>query len=91
VIEAQLKGPVDRDRAAKTDPAIHREMCPALEQEAHDLQEVLIPADGDPIFGNPAKARHDPVVEPFDEAHDIQDRLERPAAAVLRDAGEVRG
>jgi hypothetical protein len=91
MVEAQLEGAVDCDRAAKTDAAIHREIGPALEQEAHDLQEILIPADRDAVFGDPAKPRHDLVVEPFDEAHDIADRLEGPAATVLRDAGEVRG
>ncbi len=88
VVETQRKGAVDRDRAAKAHPAIHRELAAAFEQQAHDLQEILVPAHGDAVFGDPAKPGHDPVVEPVDEARHIADRLERLAAAVNGDAGD---
>src|SRR5262249_11208605 len=87
VVEAQVKSAVDRNRAAKAHTAIHREVNPALEQKAHDLQEILVPANGNAVFGDAPKPSHHPVVEPFDEAHDIADGLEWPAARVLRDPG----
>ena len=60
----------------------------AFEQQAHDLEEILVPAHGDAVFGDPAEPGHDPVVEPLDEARHIADRAERMAAAVRRDAGQ---
>src|SRR5262249_9053969 len=62
-------------RAAKADAAIHGKARPPLEQQAHDLQEILVPADGDAVLGNPAEPRHDPVVEPLHQACDVVDRL----------------
>ena len=89
MIEAQLERAVDRYRAAKPHAAIHRETRPAFEQQAHDLQEILVPANGDAVLGNPAESRHDAVVEPLDEARDITDRLERVPSAIESDAPDL--
>ena len=50
-------------------------------KQPDDLQEILVPAHGDAVLGDPAEPRHDPVVEPLDEACDIADRLERQRGA----------
>ena len=68
VVEAEREGAVDRHRAAEAHAAIHRELAAALEQQADDLQEILVPAHGDAVFGDAAEPGHDAVVEPLVEA-----------------------
>ena len=89
VVEAEIEGTVDRNRAAKTHAAIHRKVRPALEQQAHDLKEILVPANGDAVLGDPAEPRHDAVVEAFDQARDIADRLACAPRAVDADAADL--
>src|SRR5439155_27140699 len=91
MVETQLEGAIDRNSAAKTNAAIHRKARPALEQQPHNLQKILVPADGDPVLGDTAEPRHDAIVEPFDKGHDIADWLEPPAGAVPRHARELGG
>ena len=45
-----------------------------------DLQEVLVPAHGDAVFGDAAEARHHAVVERLAQRRDVADRLERRRA-----------
>ena len=61
------KALVDGERAAEAHAAEHRELRAALEQQADDLEEVLVPAHGDAVFGDAAEAGHDAVVEPLVE------------------------
>ena len=52
------KAPSIVKRAAEAHPAIHRERGAALEQEADDLQEILVPAHRDAVFGDAAEPGH---------------------------------
>ena len=61
----------------------------AFEQQPDDLQEVLVPADGDAVFGNAAEAGHDALVEPFVDLGDVADRPERHAAARAESTPEI--
>ena len=69
VIEPQAAGLTWRkcvfraDRSAEPHAAEHRELRPALEQQADDLEIVFVPADGDAVFGYAAKAGENAVVE----------------------------
>ena len=57
MVEAHLEGAVDGYRAAEAHAAIHCELRAPLEQQADDFQEVLVPPDGDAVFGHAAEAR----------------------------------
>ena len=89
MIEAEIECAVYRDRAAKAHAAIHRKIRPSFEQQAHDLQEILVPANRDAVLGDAAEPRHDAVVEAFDQGRDIADRLELAPRAVERDAADL--
>ncbi len=91
VVEAHVEGLVDRQSPAESDAAEHGELPPALEQEPDDLEEVLVPADGDPVLGHPAEARHHPAVERLVDVGDVADRPERVAGAEGIDPGERLG
>src|SRR5713226_6786172 len=90
MVESEREGAVDRQGAAEPHAAIHRKTCPALQQEPDDLQEILVPAHRDAVFGDPAEPGHDAVVEPFDKARDIAYRPKRTAAAIEGDAADLR-
>ena len=66
MVEAEIEGAVDRQRAAEADAAIHRELRPPLEQQADDLQEILVPAHRDAVLGDAAEPGHRALVEPLD-------------------------
>ena len=40
----------------------------ALQQQADDLEEILVPADGDAIFGDAAEPSHHAIVQGIDQA-----------------------
>jgi hypothetical protein len=63
VIEAQVEGVLDRDRSAEAHASVHRELRAAFEQEANELEEILVPAHRDAVFGDAAESSHDAVVE----------------------------
>ena len=57
--------------------------------QAHELQEILVPAHGDAVFGDAAEAGHDAVVEPLVELAHVADGLERHARAAQSYAGNL--
>ncbi len=59
MVEAHLEGLVQGDGAAQPDAAQHQELGAALQHQADHLEEVLVPADGDAVFGDAAEAGHD--------------------------------
>ena len=67
------------ERAAEAHAAEHGEFAAPLEQQADELQEILVPAHGDAVFGDAAEAGHDAVVEPLVELLHVADRAERHA------------
>ena len=82
---------VERQRAAEAHAAEHREFVAALEQQPDELEEVLVPAHRDAVFGDAAEAGHHAVVERLVEFVDVADRPERRARAVGAHARDVRG
>ena len=89
VVEAERKGTLDVERPAETRAAVQREAVAPLQQQADDLEEVLVPADSDAVLGDAAETRHHPVVERFGQGRRIEDGHERHARAGDGDAGEV--
>ncbi len=90
VIEAEAECIVDAERSAEAHAAEHPELGPPLEQEPDQLEEVLVPAHRDAVFGDAAEARHDAGIERLAELGDIADRTKRHPRAGGVDAGNVR-
>ena len=70
----------------RTPPNIENCAAP-LEQQAHHLQVILVPAHGDAVFGDAAEARHGALAEILAQGVDVAHRREGHARAVGRDAG----
>ena len=87
MIEAELPSVLDRKRAAEAHAAVAAEARAAREQQINDLEEILVPTNGDPIFGDAAEARERSLVELLVERAKILDRLRR----MLRVAEELGG
>ena len=73
MVETVGEGVLDGERSAEADAAEHAEALPPLQLQPDELQEVLVPARGDAVFGDAAEARHDPVVEVLVERFDVPD------------------
>ena len=58
MVKAQPPGIVHAQCAAKAHTADQRELIAPLQQQSHDFQEVLVPADRDAVFGHAAEARY---------------------------------
>ena len=91
MIESHFEGAVDGDGAAEAHAAEHREFAAAFEQQADDLEEVLVPADGDSVFGDTAEARHDAVIQRFVDLADIANGGEAFALTECVHAGKFLG
>ena len=89
MIETQLERAVDGHGAAETHTAEHPEFSAAFQQQTDDLQEILVPADGDPVFGDAAKTRHHAVVQGFVQLIHVANGTERDAMSERSDAGYV--
>jgi len=63
VVEAELERVLDGDRAAEAHASVHRKLRAPLEQEAHELEEILVPAHRDAVLGDASESRHDAVVK----------------------------
>ncbi len=87
VIEAHREGVLDRNGAAETHTAKHRELRAPLEQQPHHLEVVLVPANGDAVFGDAAETRHRPIAEVLAQGGDVLHRREGDACSVRLDAG----
>ena len=81
MIEPEREGAVRVDGAAEAHAAKQGKALAALDQEPDELEEVLVPADRDSIFGDAAKSGHHPRFERLVERGDIADGLERHALA----------
>src|ERR1700690_1744038 len=59
-------------------------MGPALQQQADDLQEILVPAHRDAVFGDAAEPRHGTIIQALVELLHVADGAEGngPAAEV---------
>ncbi len=91
VIEAHLEGRVHGDGAAESHAAVERKLGAALEQQAHHLQVVLVPADRDAVLSHAAEACHGAMIQRFEQFVGIADRAERNAIAERIDARDAGG
>ena len=91
MIEAERERAVDRQRAAEAHAAEHLEFAPALQQQPDELQEILVPAHRDAVFGDAAEARHHARVQILAQLGDVADRPERHARARRLHAGNAGG
>ena len=82
MVKAELPGVVDAQCAAKAHAADQRELIAPLQQQSHDFQEILVPADCDAVFGHAAEARHRAGIEGFLQRIDVAHRRERHAGTV---------
>src|SRR5262249_2612574 len=89
MVEAEREGAVDGERAAETTTAEHRKFAAPFKQEADELEEILVPAHGDPVFGPPAEPGHDAGIERLAQLGDVADRTERRAGAADVDARNI--
>ena len=84
MIEAERERALGVERAAEAHAAEQRETVAALEQQADDLEEVLVPAHRDPVLGDAAESRHHAIVERLVQRRGVADRRERRALARRR-------
>src|SRR6185312_9116009 len=56
VVEAELPGVVQIERPAEADAAVHAEEALPGQGHVEDGEEVLVPADGDPVLADAAEA-----------------------------------
>ena len=89
VVEAERKSALDCERAAEAHAAEHREFIAPFQQQTHELEEILVPAHGDAVFGNPAESGHHASIELFAQRGGVPDRAERGARAALPDPGNI--
>src|SRR5215471_21206805 len=89
MVEAECEGTVDGERAAETHASEHREFAPSFQQQADELEEVLVPAHGDTVFGHAAEPGHDARIERLAQLGGIADRTEPRARASDVDARNI--
>src|SRR6185503_3312079 len=80
---------VDVERAAEAHAAEHGELAPPLEQQADDLEEVLVPAHRDAVLGDAAEPGHDALAEVFLQLLDVLDGSEWNPVAERVDTGDL--
>ena len=89
MIETERECVVDRERAAEARAAEKRELPAPLDQQADHLEEVLVPAHGDAVFGHAAEACHQALVQALVEILHVAHRMEGHAFTARRDAGKA--
>ena len=82
MVKAELPGVVNAQCATEAHAADQRELIAPLEQQAHDLQEILVPAHRDAVFGHAAEAGNRAGIEVFVQGVDVAHRRKRDARAV---------
>src|SRR5437879_13707979 len=86
MVEAAGEGVLHAQGAAEAHAAEHRELPPPLEQQADDLEEILVPAHGDAVLRDAAEAGHHAAVEILAQLPYFLDGLERQPVAERIDA-----
>src|SRR4029453_18025394 len=71
--------------------AEHGEFTAPFHQEADELEEILVPAHGDPVFGDAAEPRHHPRIERLAQFGGVADRPERHTSTAGIDPRYVGG
>ena len=90
MVETAGEGVPHAQGAAEAHAAEHRELAPPLEQQADDLEEILVPAHGDAVFRDAAEAGHHAAVEILAQLPYFLDGLERHPVAERIDARHRR-
>ena len=75
VVEAQVPGVVQRQGAAEADAVVQAELLAPHEQQVIDVQEVLVPAHRDAVFGNAAETEDGAAIQRPGDVVDVLDRL----------------
>ncbi len=75
VVEPQVPGVVQRQGAAEADAVVQAELLAPHQQQVIDVQEVLVPAHGDAVFGDAAEAEDDAAIQRPGDVVDVLDRL----------------
>ena len=88
MVEAPFERLVEPERAAEAHPADHGEGRAPLQQQPHELEEVLVPAHGDAVFGDAAEACHDALGQVLAEFRHVAHGPEGAARARLVHARE---
>ena len=89
VVEAHFESGIDGESTTEAHTAEHVELAAAFEEQADYLKEVLVPANGDAIFGDAAETGHDAFIEPFVDFGDVTEGAEFGTAAQGIDAGNI--
>ena len=89
MVEAQRPGVFQRHRATKTHTTEQRKLPPPLQQQAHHLEKVLVPAHRDAVFGHAAKTGHTAFVQRFTQVGIAVYRLEGGARSVQAHARDM--
>ena len=74
MIEPQRPGLLDRDGSAEAHPAVDLEGRAAGEREIDELEEILVPAHGDAVFGHAAETGHDALIQPLFQCRPVAHR-----------------
>ncbi len=73
MIKTGVPGLLDGDGATEPDAAIYLEIAPSGQCEINDLEEILVPAHGDAVFGHPAEPRQQAFVQVLVQLPEIPD------------------
>ena len=79
---------VKRQGPAQTNSSGQSELIAPLEQQSHQGQEILVPTDRDPVFGDPAEAARHAGRQRLEDRLDLNHRLEIDPVEVV--AGVLR-
>ena len=63
VVEAERPGILERERSAEANAAVDAHVAVARERQVDDREEVLVPANGDPVFAHAAEAESVALVQ----------------------------
>src|ERR1700759_4028596 len=79
---AEAEGPPvpERDRAAEAHAAVDLHVRVAGDRERQDGEEVLVPANGDPVLADPAEAEEAPLAQLGKERRRLLDGVGRRLA-----------
>ncbi len=89
MVEAELGRILHRQRAAEAHAAEQGELGAALQQQADDLEKILVPAHGDAVFGDTAETRHHAIGEVLVNIAHFAYGTKRHARAGGADPGQI--
>ena len=91
MVKTHVECVIRRERAAEAHSAEQSELPAPLDEQAHHLEKVLVPANGNAVFSNPAEAGHNAFIKRLVQLAHIAYRFKRDAPAARVHAGNMRG